>query len=311
MNNLFYDLFLALTLPIPFLAALKYIDDLFGPGEIGQHISIIFKKSNISPPFSKIYTLACELPEHIFGRKIISLRSLAASATITLFWLAILVIFMIFLQGNRSWLFNKGFLGLVSDKFIYFFIACLFIDYFSTCITRILFKIGLNKSINVKFFILFGSIATSMTMFYLLFSATKYYFTEGGFSDPTIISSWLNHPFELQTMLRLLNDAHFIPKEDGTVELINFNTKVVYAFPEGMIFISSMLTPIWILITIMAQLLYKYAVGGDAIKRFFQKYAALKSKPILTLAVFIYIYSIAPIWIIVIIIRTLVPLDQY
>lgn len=104
MNNLLYDLFLAMTLPIPFLAALKYIDDLFGPGEIGQYISTIFRKNNISPPFSKIYTLACELPEHIYGKKIISLRSLAASAAITLFWLVILLIFMIFLQGNRSWL---------------------------------------------------------------------------------------------------------------------------------------------------------------------------------------------------------------
>lgn len=211
----------------------------------------------------------------------------------------------------ESALFNKSFLGLVTDKFIYFFIICLFIDYISTCATRILFRTGINKSVKIKFYILFASIATSLTIFYLLFSTTKYYFTEGGFSDPSIIRSWLNHPFELQTMLKLLNDAHFVPKEDGTIELVNFNTKVVYAFPEGIIFISSMLTSIWILITIMAQLLYKYAVGGDTIKRFFQKYAALNSKPILTLAVFIYIYSIAPIWIITIIVRTFAPLNQY
>lgn len=120
------------------------------------------------------------------------------------------------------------------------------------------------------------------------------------FPKPEIIGTWLNYPFELQSIQRLTTDAYIIPKGDGTSELVNFNTEVIYAFPEGMILISSMLTSIWILITMMAQLLYKYAIGGDVIRDFFWKYSSIKSKPVLTLGLFIYIYSILPLWIVVV-----------
>lgn len=70
MSNIFYDFLIALTLPIPFLAGLKYVDDVFGSGAIGKYIIAFFRKTNISLPFSKIYARSYELPEYIFGKKL-------------------------------------------------------------------------------------------------------------------------------------------------------------------------------------------------------------------------------------------------
>ena len=301
-ENYLKAIFAFVAIPCTFVAVAKYLDEVFGSGTFAKKIARQFAEMRLTPYFSKAYGNAFDLPNFIYGVRVISLRSFCVSVLVAILWFAIQCLFIAIIDGENAWFFNSVFTPLVIKRLWQFILIGATIDFISLCATRWMLAYAINKSFLQQLFVLVADAILSIGIFFVLFSTTKN-FILGDLSGRTffslgVLESWFNLPFNLQLTIQLLNDANVIPNGDGTSKLKNFNTVVVYAYPEGMLFISSLLTSIWIWLIIITQKIYGVAYQSNRFKNWMIKQSNIESKPILSVAMLIFILAIVPLTVI-------------
>jgi hypothetical protein len=163
--------------------------------------------------------------------------------------------------------------------------------------TRVLLLYAVGQNSLFKTLIIVLDMLASVVLFYALFLLSKFVFLGQGYmSLGDALDAWLSGIFNLQIAFVFLNDAQLIPAGNGQFNIVNGNTELVYAFPEGMIFISSLLTSFWIFAHMLAHLAYVFARKINPFFRAMVDEAAIDARPFLSFAFIICTMTFIPIW---------------
>ena len=235
--------------------------------------------------------------DRFFGNAIFSWKSLRRSVVLSLSWILLILALCLYMYPNyRSWLGGRLMGHLILKSAFWLLFASLLIDFLSVCVTRSLIRWSLPRS---KFAILgvaLADIAISAVLFYVLFNSAKLLVTLGSFPTPAeSLSVWTNLqglPVLLQTLNDLTSDMlRRLP--DGTIEIVGgLNTEIVYAFPEGIVFFSSLLTSVWMWLYVTAYWVVVTTVRIDRVKTFFESHINMEHEPFFAIAYTIFVLAL-------------------
>lgn len=248
------------------------------------------KQFSISPSTRVAFEAFLFASDRFYGRRIFSLRALVRSAAFTFGWfLLILAVCTSQFSNYTSWLSTPGVSNLIWKYGVIFLSAGIFIDFASTAVTRYLIRWTLKKPKASPIIIASMDFIFSGLWFYLTFSLLKAIVLDSNW--PSITGSfgiWV-HLNELPIGLKTLNDLSedmLQPQADGTISIIGgLNTEIIYAFPEGILFLSSLLTSIWLWFYIAAYWTHRVALRFDATKKWLLEISNIDAKPFKSIAI--------------------------
>ena len=280
---------------IMMLKSLKYLDDTFGNGSIAKQIPKFLQNFKMQRKVSSFLVDSILLTDIIYGKKIISVRSFVSSCIISSSWVLILLSYSYF---SKQWILSTPVTPIIY-KFLWFFLIGIVIDYVSSCITRWLFNRHINSSVSQQILVVILNTLISITIFVFFYTTIKELIITQEFSFDSFynnLRTWISEPMEINILLKFITDAYLIDKGDGSFDIINGNTEVFFAFPEGIMFLSSLLTSLWSWVFLVALLTNQLTYYLDKSKDFLLQQSNIESKPILTLGMIITIL-LAPVWI--------------
>ena len=224
---------------IMMLKSLKYLDDTFGNGSIAKQIPKFLQNFKMQRKVSSFLVNSILLTDIIYGKKIISVRSFVSSCIISSSWVLILLSYSYF---SKQWILSTPVTPIIY-KFLWFFLIGIVIDYVSSCITRWLFNRYINSSVSQQILVVILNTLLSITIFVFFYTTIKELIITQEFSFYTFynnLRTWMSEPMEINILLKFITDAYLIDKGDGSFDIINGNTEVFFAFPEGIMFLSSL-----------------------------------------------------------------------
>jgi hypothetical protein len=288
---------------IAFLGVTKIADEVFGASPAAEKFRKAAASFDLKPSFSKAYVHATYLSDAIYGPKLLSVRAILVSTGVSVGWFALLSASAYMLLGSGVWFLNPVFRSAVLHQFWYFFLVGVAIDFASVCLTRQILLFAVDRTAPVKAVALIVDVVACALLFYLLFEGAKYVFYPGTFRFSqqhllSTFSSWFDNSFNLQLLNKFLHDATIIPLGNGEFRILNGETEVIYAFPEGMAFFASMLTSFWIVVHIGAYLLLRTATQASAAFQGLLAHSAVKTRPFMSVGTIACLLVLIPMWLI-------------
>ncbi|MCQ4313900.1 hypothetical protein NAV33_18690 [Pseudomonas stutzeri] len=236
----------------------------------------------------KVLEIYLSLNNTLFGKRIFSLRSLGVSVILTSMWG---ICFML----NYGYTFPqfKNALHMIAQTpnlrnlAITAFLVILLVDYLSINVTRKIYRMTVAKG--KKSFILAAitDLASSVAVYYVGLSIFKYILSDQfflGLSDSLRI--WTS-PTEITMGVQAVNAFDLSSgryTSSNTFELDTpFETMVTYMFPEGVFFISSLMTSVWLWMYLLAYTAAWFMVRVNKIKKVILPHLNIEKKPLTTL----------------------------
>lgn len=292
LQSLLQSLLFAIGIPFSLFSVLKIVDDVFGSGDIGKKLADTFSSASFHSTPGKWCLSAFLVVDEIFGEKLISLRSFIISSSITIIWVIIQMIGSYFFYKNGIVIDSILKINIMLKKFLLLLSVCILIDYISVCITRLIFRKMILKYTTLS---IITDLAVSVSLFYVLYNLFKYFLIIKGYQEflpylqdlhpEETILSWLSSPFEVHSQLIALNDIFAQPIGNGQYDLINGNFEVLYNFPEGMLFVSSLFTSVWVWAFSISLWLFNVLKRATSLKNFLVKESSIASKPYLSVGI--------------------------
>lgn len=264
----------------------------------------IVKNFKSTPTIRHSFITFAMLSDHVFGEKIFSVRALLISCLMSLLWILVLTVTCLLMFPTYTyWIEQANMFKVIVTSAIPILITVLFIDYISVSVTRLFIRNLKTKSFVILLFVLIADFTIAALLFYVGITGIKYLLINPVWlAMSESFTYWLNVdrlPVALKTLNDLTSDM-LMKQPDGSMDIKGgLLTEVVYAFPEGVAFYSSLLTSIWLWIHIISYATFKFAVQTDVIKSTLLKIVNIDEKPFSALAVIIVILYI-PISIILI-----------
>lgn len=287
-------------------SAAKLADDVFGEGDVAKKLGTFFRNSLGTPSFARAYVGAAFLVERIYGPRILSLRALCVSVVSTCAWLGLLVGCSVVLYGKRTWIFNAVFVDQVMVHFWVFLFFGVLADYVAASVARYLFSLALAHGSLIKVLCLAAVVAFSGLAFFLIYGQAKHLVLSeplpGNFDT---VKGWLSFPLELHLTFMTLNDWRLTPDGQSGFRIQNGNAEVIYAFPEGMLFLSSLLTSVWLLAHVLSHWLYAMGMRVSAFSRFLVRESSLEKRPLQSAATITGLLALLPAWLIAMVLHYL------
>lgn len=256
-----------------------------------------FKNLKVSSSTRSAFELFQFASDHFYGGRLFSIRAFISSATFSVFWF-----FSIFFICAWWW---PGFLLFLStphaNKFlwkyaIFFLLVGVVIDFLSTVMTRVIIRLSL-KNFNISLiFIAIADLFFSLILFYLSFSLAKYIIFHTSFQSILMaLKQWLE-PWAITADVtgdKNLTGAAF-KSNIGLIRADGQLVEVIYAFPEGILFFSSLLTSTWLWLYIASYWLHKTALGVDSAKTILLNISNFENKPFKSIGIItlIFIYPL-------------------
>ncbi|TCG09228.1 hypothetical protein BZM27_06850 [Paraburkholderia steynii] len=265
-------------------AVAKVAEDAVQPG-IGKRFAAELRKLAATPSFSKAYVLASLSSEAVFGSRMLSLRAVSVSVAISIGWIVTFLVISWLMYGHRLWLFDGTFPPFVVKRFWGFAVLGILADFLSTVVTRKLLLVSVSAGALAKWLVVAGNVLLVTANFYLMFSVAKWIFVGSGFENIVdSVRNWIFNFSGLDLLNRLVHDATLVPDGFGQFRIENGETEVVYAFPEGLFFLSSILTTVWVWLHLGGALLLKAAINVDALKNRLVSLSNIDGKPFMSAA---------------------------
>lgn len=304
MNQIWQSLLFTLGIPAALVTTLKIVDDVFGSGSIGKKLATSFSDTKFYKKPQQWCINAFLAVNEIFGDRLISWRSFIISSIITIIWSVIQIVVSYFFYKNgaiKNIIFDND---IILIKFLLLLLSCILIDYVSVCVTRFVFKKMVKEhallSVILDFII-------SVLLFYFSYKLSKFFIAIRGYQDFLTyfqesdffitILNWFSSPFEIHSELYLLNDVLVSKNASGQVGISSFKANILYAFPEGMLFISSLFTSIWIWSFSISLWLFSLLKKINNAKDFLVKESSINNKPYLSIGTIITILFFIPVFI--------------
>lgn len=205
----------------------------------------------------KVLEIYLNLNSFIFGGKIFSIRSFIASACLTSAWaFGLITIYSITTPQFRDSISliaqtpNLRWIAVIA------FAVVLAIDYLSISVTRKIYRRAVAKGRKSFFSSILIDISCSILIFYIGISVFKLILSDQFFIGLAhSLGIWLK-PTEIAMGLIVIEDFDMSSARvtgENTFELNNpLQTEVTYLFPEGVFFISSIMTSVWLWIYMLA-----------------------------------------------------------
>lgn len=268
-----------------------------------QKITENITKFRFSSGARKIFALWVYLNNAVFGKKIISLRAFLMSIILTNIWAAIfIVVFSVKYPMFREWVVNILYVRSLHWPALVIYASVLVLEFLSISLSRKIYRVALSRGNKIFGWSLLIDFFGSVLVYYVGLTLVKVVLLhQGTLSLFGALKTWLN-PSNLTTLLMVVEDfdmSNFKPNGDGrfTTE-IPLTTEVVYAFPEGVFFFTSLLTSVWLWGYIAAYGLAYACVRIDRLPPKLWNFLKIEEQPLLSLSVFfgtigVFVYVLA------------------
>lgn len=248
----------------------------------------------------KILAIWVNINNSLFGYKLLSWQALGVSVLLTNVWAVIFIgLSCINYPALREWLWNIMTLNSLRWPALVVYASILLIDFLSICLTRKIYRTTLSRGNKIFARALLVDLFASFLVYYAGLSAVKLAFLhQTSLSPIASLGIWLE-PNNLTTILRALNDfdiSSFKPNgHGGYTSEAPFSSEVVYAFPEGIFFVTSILTSIWLWGYIAAYSLAYVCVRIDKLQILLWRSLKIEEQPLLVLSmltglIFFFVY---------------------
>lgn len=229
----------------------------------------IIKNYKLFPTFHHAFYSYTLLSDNLFGKKLFSIKSTISSILLSLVWIMFLTILCAYFSPG-FWNQLKYYLSIEAYLIsaLYLVVVVIIIDYFSILLTRIIIKFMASRDRGFIFslFAICVDLIISVTIFYVGISLAKfaiYQYEWGNYINS--IYSWVNIS-EIHSLMVTLNDLHKLPDGTFVTSSGKLETKIMYVFPEGVTFYSSIFTSIWLWTHILTFFIMKYSLRVDYFK---------------------------------------------
>lgn len=265
-------------------AVAKVAEDAVQPG-IGKRFAKEFRQLAATPSVSRAYVLASLSSEAVFGSRLLSLRAFVISVALSIGWILTFLLISWLTYGYRLWIFDGTFPFFVIKRFWGFAVLGVMTDYLSTQITRKLLLLSVSTGVFKKCLVVGLNVLLATTNFYLLFSIAKWIVIGDGFENVAdAIGNWIFNFSGLDLLSKFIHVPRFVPDGPGQLRIENGGAEVVYAFPEGLFYLSSLLTTVWVWLHLGGALLLKAAISIDALKSRLVSLSNIDGKPFMSAA---------------------------
>lgn len=256
-----------------------------------QKITENITKFRFSSGARKIFALWIYLNNAVFGKKIISLRAFWVSIILTNIWAAIfIVVFSVKYPMFREWVVNILYVRSLHWPALVIYASVLVLEFLSISLSRKIYRVALSRGNKIFGWSLLIDFFGSVLVYYVGLTLVKVVLLhQSTLSLFGALKTWLN-PSDLTTLLMVVEDfdmSNFKPNGHGrfTTE-IPLTTEVVYAFPEGVFFFTSLLTSVWLWGYIAAYGLAYACVRIDRLPPKLWNFLKIEEQPLLSLSVF-------------------------
>lgn len=238
----------------------------------------------------KILALWLHMNNAIFGYKILSWKALWVSFLLTNMWGAIFIsVFCFKYSLFRAWMMNIIELESLRWPALIVYFSVLVVEFLSISFTRKIYRVTLSDGKRTFAWALFLDIVGSVGLYYVGLTFAKLVLLHHTAMSPiTSVEVWLD-PNNLTTLLRVVEDfdmSNFKPDGEGHLTTsVPLSTEVVYAFPEGVFFFTSLLTSIWLWGYISAYSVAYACVRIDRFKPVLWRWVKIEEQPLLVLSV--------------------------
>ncbi|AVI82548.1 hypothetical protein XJ28_01640 [Pseudomonas syringae pv. tomato] len=268
-----------------------------------QKITENITKFRFSSGARKIFALWIYLNNAVFGKKIISLRAFWVSIILTNIWAAIfIVVFSVKYPMFREWVVNILYVRSLHWPALVIYASVLVLEFLSISLSRKIYRVALSRGNKIFGWSLLIDFFGSVLVYYVGLTLVKVVLLhQSTLSLFGALKTWLN-PSDLTTLLMVVEDfdmSNFKPNGHGrfTTE-IPLTTEVVYAFPEGVFFFTSLLTSVWLWGYIAAYGLAYACVRIDRLPPKLWNFLKIEEQPLLSLSVFfgtigVFVYVLA------------------
>lgn len=237
----------------------------------------------------KIFSLWAYINNATFGQKIFSWRALGVSILLTNCWAMIFIaIFSVHSSMFRQWMLYIVELNSLWPTSLAIYVCILFVEFLSICLTRKIYRVTLSKgSTQLKTAVaidLFGSVC----IYYMGLAIIKLILLrQMPLSPLDSLLTWLDAN-NLTTLLKVTKDfdmSNFKPDGSGKFTTnIPLSTEVVYAFPEGVFFFTSILTSIWLWGYVAAYGIAYWLIRMDRVSSNLGRWLNMDEHPLLALS---------------------------
>lgn len=238
----------------------------------------------------KILALWVYINNAIFGHKLMSWRAFWVSFLLTNIWaLIFILVFSARYSMFRVWMLNIIEIGTLRWSALVIYFSVLIIEFLSICLTRKIYRLALSKGKKVFGWALLADLIGSVSLYYFGLSVAKLIFLHRSTMSPVeALLVWLG-PENLTTLLQVTENfdmSNFKPDGHGAFKTdIPLSTEIVYAFPEGVFFFTSLLTSIWLWGYIAAYSLAYVCVRIDRLHPVLWRWVRIDEQPLLVLSV--------------------------
>lgn len=239
--------------------------------------------------------------DHYFGPKLFSVRAFGKSALLTVFWMAMVLTVFVFLFPSYQYTLKV----IMMDDIIFrsaasLILATIVIDFLSACLTRGLISWSLPRGRFVIAGIVGLDLIASIALFYLFFNVARLLVGASFLTPSQALSNWTTNLSGVPAELATTNTVIVEDLPDGTSRFLSpetgaetgLSTELVYAFPEVVSFISSLLTSAWMWLYAVAYLILTFAVKTDTLKGRLVSYLDFDTNPFFAMSTMILVIAI-------------------
>ncbi len=292
-----------ILLPVLFglVAFLYYVAHLVEHGVSEQAIDQLrqfARKRSLLPAVQAAFKFFLFSADRYFGSCLFSCRALLRSFALSITWtLFVLMVCLVVFPSYTNWLGSKVSRHLILENAAVLLLASLLIDFASTCVTRTIVRAADGKGVRILLFAFALDLILSVSLFYTLFTTAKFLLLPN--MEPILpieaFNVWLNPgalPIGIQLLEPLTSDM-LIPLGGGVFDIQGgLNTEIIYAFPEPVLFLSSLLTSIWLWLYLLASACLYLTVHVDRLGVWSRKFLNIDHSPVHALAIATFIAAL-------------------
>lgn len=205
----------------------------------------------------KVLEIYLNLNNTLFGKKIFSLRSFVVSAILTSTWGTCFALNYSYNspQFRQALYMMAGTPNLRNLAIIALFVV-LIIDYLSISMTRKIYRTTVAKGKRSFFVALVADLMGSVALYYIGISIFRYIISNEFLLSPFDSVAIWSDPNQVSMGVQVVRDFDFSAGHKTDANTFQFDqpleTMVTYLFPEGVFFISSLMTSVWLWMYLLA-----------------------------------------------------------
>ncbi|THF63289.1 hypothetical protein [Pseudothauera rhizosphaerae] len=262
-----------------------------------QRLRELLLERKLLPAMRGAFVYFLRASDRYFGPKLFSWKALLRSIALSIFWIAGVLAACIAVYPNySSWLGGNISRKLILQSAGVLLAASLVADYVSVCVTRAIARAVMAKGRLWLMSAVAVDLVASVLVFYFLFTSAKLVVhpANGALGLLDSLRVWFNPaglPIGIE-FLRPLSADMLVARGDGNFDIKGgLLTEIVYAFPESVLFLSSLLTSVWLWLYVLGYLILFAAVRLDRIGVSARRFLKTTEDPINSLALAIVIAS--------------------